>query len=321
MFCKKCGQKIFIIRNEGKDFIFQCSNTQCQEFRKEHRLSMITVLDKTDPTVTENNKNSNSVYASDNVNPDTKCKPFTSTPSDVEAGNTLSPVTPVHQAEHHKYGAQSNNQNDSRPVYDGSNVELDTKACDGRKNGDGINNIDSLDGRTKKMVQYPVIFFITGVICSALLGFLSGFLIAGGGEKKLAKNEYNEDGKYSLDNYASKDKYFNSHNIEGKAAHQLSVRQTPKEDKQMTPDTSTAEKTPKEDKQMTPDTSTAEKTPKENEEIRFDNAEFEKSAENKIHQDDSVIDQESAGRNKGKNEDSDTEKEINKESFNDKKKN
>ena len=304
MFCKKCGQKIFIIRNEGKDFIFQCSNTQCQEFRKEHRLSMITVLDKTDPTVTENNKNSNSVYASDNVNPDTKCKPFTSTPSDVEAGNTLSPVTPVHQAEHHKYGAQSNNQNDSRPVYDGSNVELDTKACDGRKNGDGINNIDSLDGRTKKMVQYPVIFFITGVICSALLGFLSGFLIAGGGEKKLAKNEYNEDGKYSLDNYASKDKYFNSHNIEGKAAHQLSVRQTPKEDKQ-----------------MTPDTSTAEKTPKENEEIRFDNAEFEKSAENKIHQDDSVIDQESAGRNKGKNKDSDTEKEINKESFNDKKKN
>ena len=294
MFCKKCGQKIFIIRNEGKDFIFQCSNTQCQEFRKEHRLSMITV----DPTVTENNKNSNSVYASDNVNPDTKCKPFTSTPSDVEAGNTLSPVTPVHQAEHHKYGAQSNNQNDSRPVYDGSNVELDTKACDGRKNGDGINNIDSLDGRTKKMVQYPVIFFITGVICSALLGFLSGFLIAGGGEKKLAKNEYNEDGKYSLDNYASKDKYFNSHNIEGKAAHQLSVRQTPKED-----------------------TSTAEKTPKENEEIRFDNAEFEKSAENKIHQDDSVIDQESAGRNKGKNEDSDTEKEINKESLNDKKKN
>ena len=197
MFCKKCGQKIFIIRNEGKDFIFQCSNTQCQEFRKEHRLSMITVLDKTDPTVTENNKNSNSVYASDNVNPDTKCKPFTSTPSDVEAGNTLSPVTPVHQAEHHKYGAQSNNQNDSRPVYDGSNVELDTKACDGRKNGDGINNIDSLDGRTKKMVQYPVIFFITGVICSALLGFLSGFLIAGGGEKKLAKNEYNEDGKNS----------------------------------------------------------------------------------------------------------------------------
>ena len=154
------------------------------------------------------------------------------------------------------------------------------------------------------MVQYPVIFFITGVICSALLGFLSGFLIAGGGEKKLAKNEYNEDGKYSLDNYASKDKYFNSHNIEGKAAHQLSVRQTPKEDKQ-----------------MTPDTSTAEKTPKENEEMRFDNAEFEKSAENKIHQDDSVIDQESAGRNKGKNEDSDTEKEINKESFNDKKKN
>ena len=300
MFCKKCGQKIFIIRNEGKDFIFQCSNTQCQEFRKEHRLSMITV----DPTVTENNKNSNSVYASDNVNPDTKCKPFTSTPSDVEAGNTLSPVTPVHQAEHHKYGAQSNNQNDSRPVYDGSNVELDTKACDGKKNGDGINNIDSLDGRTKKMVQYPVIFFITGVICSALLGFLSGFLIAGGGEKKLAKNEYNEDGKYSLDNYASKDKYFNSHNIEGKAAHQLSVRQTPKEDKQ-----------------MTPDTSTAEKTPKENEEIRFDNAEFEKSAENKIHQDDSVIDQESAGRNKGKNEDSDTEKEINKESLNDKKKN
>ena len=300
MFCKKCGQKIFIIRNEGKDFIFQCSNTQCQEFRKEHRLSMITV----DPTVTENNKNSNSVYASDNVNPDTKCKPFTSTPSDVEAGNTLSPVTPVHQAEHHKYGAQSNNQNDSRPVYDGSNAELDTKACDGRKNGDGINNIDSLDGRTKKMVQYPVIFFITGVICSALLGFLSGFLIAGGGEKKLAKNEYNEDGKYSLDNYASKDKYFNSHNIEGKAAHQLSVRQTPKEDKQ-----------------MTPDTSTAEKTPKENEEIRFDNAEFEKSAENKIHQDDSVIDQESAGRNKGKNKDSDTEKEINKESFNDKKKN
>ena len=304
MFCKKCGQKIFIIRNEGKDFIFQCSNTQCQEFRKEHRLSMITVLDKTDPTVTENNKNSNSVYASDNVNPDTKCKPFTSTPSDVEAGNTLSPVTPVHQAEHHKYGAQSNNQNDSRPVYDGSNVELDTKACDGKKRGDGINNIDSLDGRTKKMVQYPVIFFITGVICSALLGFLSGFLIAGGGEKKLAKNEYNEDGKYSLDNYASKDKYFNSHNIEGKAAHQLSVRQTPKEDKQ-----------------MTPDTSTAEKTPKENEEIRFDNAEFEKSAENKIHQDDSVIDQESAGRNKGKNKDSDTEKEINKESFNDKKKN
>ena len=304
MFCKKCGQKIFIIRNEGKDFIFQCSNTQCQEFRKEHRLSMITVLDKTDPTATENNKNSNSVYASDNVNPDTKCKPFTSTPSDVEAGNTLSPVTPVHQAEHHKYGAQSNNQNDSRPVYDGSNAELDTKACDGRKNGDGINNIDSLDGRTKKMVQYPVIFFITGVICSALLGFLSGFLIAGGGEKKLAKNEYNEDGKYSLDNYASKDKYFNSHNIEGKAAHQLSVRQTPKEDKQ-----------------MTPDTSTAEKTPKENEEIRFDNAEFEKSAENKIHQDDSVIDQESAGRNKGKNKDSDTEKEINKESFNDKKKN
>ena len=304
MFCKKCGQKIFIIRNEGKDFIFQCSNTQCQEFRKEHRLSMITVLDKTDPTVTENNKNSNSVYASDNVNPDTKCKPFTSTPSDVEAGNTLSPVTPVHQAEHHKYGAQSNNQNDSRPVYDGSNAELDTKACDGRKNGDGINNIDSLDGRTKKMVQYPVIFFITGVICSALLGFLSGFLIAGGGEKKLAKNEYNEDGKYSLDNYASKDKYFNSHNIEGKAAHQLSVRQTPKEDKQ-----------------MTPDTSTAEKTPKENEEIRFDNAEFEKSAENKIHQDDSVIDQESAGRNKGKNKDSDTEKEINKESLNDKKKN
>ena len=300
MFCKKCGQKIFIIRNEGKDFIFQCSNTQCQEFRKEHRLSMITV----DPTVTENNKNSNSVYASDNVNPDTKCKPFTSTPSDVEAGNTLSPVTPVHQAEHHKYGAQSNNQNDSRPVYDGSNVELDTKACDGKKKGDGINNIDSLDGRTKKMVQYPVIFFITGVICSALLGFLSGFLIAGGGEKKLAKNEYNEDGKYSLDNYASKDKYFNSHNIEGKAAHQLSVRQTPKEDKQ-----------------MTPDTSTAEKTPKENEEIRFDNAEFEKSAENKIHQDDSVIDQESAGRNKGKNKDSDTEKEINKESFNDKKKN
>ena len=304
MFCKKCGQKIFIIRNEGKDFIFQCSNTQCQEFRKEHRLSMITVLDKTDPTATENNKNSNSVYASDNVNPDTKCKPFTSTPSDVEAGNTLSPVTPVHQAEHHKYGAQSNNQNDSRPVYDGSNVELDTKACDGKKNGDGINNIDSLDGRTKKMVQYPVIFFITGVICSALLGFLSGFLIAGGGEKKLAKNEYNEDGKYSLDNYASKDKYFNSHNIEGKAAHQLSVRQTPKEDKQ-----------------MTPDTSTAEKTPKENEEIRFDNAEFEKSAENKIHQDDSVIDQESAGRNKGKNKDSDTEKEINKESLNDKKKN
>lgn len=304
MFCKKCGQKIFIIRNEGKDFIFQCSNTQCQEFRKEHRLSMITVLDKTDPTATENNKNSNSVYASDNVNPDTKCKPFTSTPSDVEAGNTLSPVTPVHQAEHHKYGAQSNNQNDSRPVYDGSNAELDTKACDGRKNGDGINNIDSLDGRTKKMVQYPVIFFITGVICSALLGFLSGFLIAGGGEKKLAKNEYNEDGKYSLDNYASKDKYFNSHNIEGKAAHQLSVRQTPKEDKQ-----------------MTPDTSTAEKTPKENEEIRFDNAEFEKSAENKIHQDDSVIDQESAGRNKGKNKDSDTEKEINKESLNDKKKN
>ena len=300
MFCKKCGQKIFIIRNEGKDFIFQCSNTQCQEFRKEHRLSMITV----DPTVTENNKNSNSVYASDNVNPDTKCKPFTSTPSDVEAGNTLSPVTPVHQAEHHKYGAQSNNQNDSRPVYDGSNVELDTKACDGKKKGDGINNIDSLDGRTKKMVQYPVIFFITGVICSALLGFLSGFLIAGGGEKKLAKNEYNEDGKYSLDNYASKDKYFNSHNIEGKAAHQLSVRQTPKEDKQ-----------------MTPDTSTAEKTPKENEEIRFDNAEFEKSAENKIHQDDSVIDQESAGRNKGKNKDSDTEKEINKESLNDKKKN
>ena len=72
---------------------------------------------------------------------------------------------------------------------------------------------------------------------------------------------------------------------------------------------------------MTPDTSTAEKTPKENEEIRFDNAEFEKSAENKIHQDDSVIDQESAGRNKGKNKDSDTEKEINKESFNDKKKN
>ena len=304
MFCKKCGQKIFIIRNEGKDFIFQCSNTQCQEFRKEHRLSMITVLDKTDPTATENNKNSNSVYASDNVNPDTKCKPFTSTPSDVEAGNTLSPVTPVHQAEHHKYGAQSNDQNDSRPVYDGSNVELDTKACDGKKNGDGINNIDSLDGRTKKMVQYPVIFFITGVICSALLGFLSGFLIAGGGEKKLAKNEYNEDGKYSLDNYASKDKYFNSHNIEGKAAHQLSVRQTPKEDKQ-----------------MTPDTSTAEKTPKENEEIRFDNAEFEKSAENKIHQDDSVIDQESAGRNKGKNKDSDTEKEINKESLNDKKKN
>lgn len=304
MFCKKCGQKIFIIRNEGKDFIFQCSNTQCQEFRKEHRLSMFTVLDKTDPTVTENNKNSNSVYASDNVNPDTKCKPFTSTPSDVEAGNTLSPVTPVHQAEHHKYGAQSNNQNDSRPVYDGSNVELDTKACDGKKKGDGINNIDSLDGRTKKMVQYPVIFFITGVICSALLGFLSGFLIAGGGEKKLAKNEYNEDGKYSLDNYASKDKYFNSHNIEGKAAHQLSVRQTPKEDKQ-----------------MTPDTSTAEKTPKENEEIRFDNAEFEKSAENKIHQDDSVIDQESAGRNKGKNKDSDTEKEINKESLNDKKKN
>ena len=304
MFCKKCGQKIFIIRNEGKDFIFQCSNTQCQEFRKEHRLSMITVLDKTDPTVTENNKNSNSVYASDNVNPDTKCKPFTSTPSDVEAGNTLSPVTPVHQAEHHKYGAQSNDQNDSRPVYDGSNVELDTKACDGKKNGDGINNIDSLDGRTKKMVQYPVIFFITGVICSALLGFLSGFLIAGGGEKKLAKNEYNEDGKYSLDNYASKDKYFNSHNIEGKAAHQLSVRQTPKEDKQ-----------------MTPDTSTAEKTPKENEEMRFDNAEFEKSAENKIHQDDSVIDQESAGRNKGKNKDSDTEKEINKESLNDKKKN
>ena len=171
---------------------------------------MITVLDKTDPTATENNKNSNSVYASDNVNPDTKCKPFTSTPSDVEAGNTLSPVTPVHQAEHHKYGAQSNNQNDSRPVYDGSNVELDTKACDGKKKGDGINNIDSLDGRTKKMVQYPVIFFITGVICSALLGFLSGFLIAGGGEKKLAKNEYNEDGKYSLDNYASKDKYFNS---------------------------------------------------------------------------------------------------------------
>ena len=304
MFCKKCGQKIFIIRNEGKDFIFQCSNTQCQEFRKEHRLSMITVLDKTDPTVTENNKNSNSVYASDNVNPDTKCKPFTSNPSDVEAGNTLSPVTPVHQAEHHKYGAQSNDQNDSRPVYDGSNAELDTKACDGRKNGDGINNIDSLDGRTKKMVQYPVIFFITGVICSALLGFLSGFLIAGGGEKKLAKNEYNEDGKYSLDNYASKDKYFNSHNIEGKAAHQLSVRQTPKEDKQ-----------------MTPDTSTAEKTPKENEEIRFDNAEFEKSAENKIHQDDSVIDQESAGRNKGENKDSDTEKEINKESLNDKKKN
>ena len=181
MFCKKCGQKIFIIRNEGKDLIFQCSNTQCQEFRKEHRLSMITVLDKTDPTATENNKNSNSVYASDNVNPDTKCKPFTSTPSDVEAGNTLSPVTPVHQAEHHKYGAQSNDQNVENMVNTDDQIEIINSAGSETNKGSELLQVESPKGsvssdRTTATVSIPntgksiiILFFVLISIAVAVV--------------------------------------------------------------------------------------------------------------------------------------------------------